>query len=100
MIKYDTISEAMNSPEGKALYKILSQSFDEAKAMSPKAVNESIDQNMTYLGSQKHLEKLVWQILMKETPTANQRKLEDAVKEYENLKIETYGKSFPGPVKK
>ena len=63
MKKYETIIEAMATDEGKALYKVLTKSYDQGLAQSPARVQEVINAHITYLGSQHHIETMVWAVL-------------------------------------
>lgn len=59
-----TRKDLLDSVEGKRLYDLLSQNFDAQLSQDTK-LKTFMDSRVTYLGSQHHIEKLVWLILSK-----------------------------------
>lgn len=61
-MNFETINQAMDTKEGQDLFKLLSASIDKGYHLSPH-LKQAADAQMTYLGSTKHIEVMVWQIL-------------------------------------
>ena len=61
-MRYETVKNAMDSQEGRILYKILAMQFDRGYEMSP-AVKAKMERLPCYLGSEHHLQGMVWAVL-------------------------------------
>jgi hypothetical protein len=59
---YETTKDAMDTQEGRILYKILAMQFDRGLDLSP-AIKARVERMPTYIGSQSHIESMVWAIL-------------------------------------
>lgn len=64
ILRYETIQDAMKTRKGQALYKVLSKGFDRGVELSNRYVKDAINGPLaSYLGSQAHIERLVWMIM-------------------------------------
>ena len=62
-MKYQTIREALETPQGKKLYKLISKGMDRGFDSTAERIKKAIYEFPCYLGSEDHICRMVWMIM-------------------------------------
>jgi hypothetical protein len=62
-MKYQTIREALETPQGEKLYTLISKGMDRGFDLTAERIKKSIYAFPCYLGSEDHIGRMVWMIM-------------------------------------